>query len=65
MKNIQGLDREIPIHIASGNEITAKKEGILHGKINGQCVNIKALIVPEIKFNLMSVGKLTENGHNK
>lgn len=65
MKNVQRLDREIPNRIANRNKITPKKGRNIVRKINEHGETIKALIVPEIKFNSMSVGKLIENGQRQ
>lgn len=62
MYNTNELEHLVAVHIANGHILKAKKKEKLHVKCQGKKMT-EALIVPDIKHNLLSVSKLTSRGH--
>lgn len=63
MHDIKILPEFVTIHIANGDTLKTNKMGILKAKFQGKTLNIEALIVPNMKHNLMSASKLTSRGY--
>lgn len=64
MKNIQNLEN--PMHIVAANNkiMTAYKKGKLECYTKeGKTLNFEAIIVDELRFNLLSLSKIANNGH--
>lgn len=58
MENIKILPKPVSVYIANGEILQTNKLGLLTATCQGQ-VNIEALIVPNIKHNLISASKVT------
>lgn len=63
MVNIRKLDRPVIIHIANGEKLQANKIGTLKTQCQRQKISIEALIVKNLKHNLLSASKLTSKGY--
>ncbi|UYV72862.1 hypothetical protein LAZ67_10001017 [Cordylochernes scorpioides] len=63
MTDVKILEHKVEIHIANGEKMSANKSGTLNVKINNIPIAIHGLIVDGIKQNLLSVGKITQQGH--
>ena len=62
MYNIKDLSHQVSIHIANGQVLNSNKIGTLTAKCQGQTITIEALIVPNMKHNLLSASKITSKG---
>lgn len=62
MQDVKQLDRDVNIHIADGSVLKSKVQGNLVVKCQGKSVIIEALIVPNLKHNLLSVSRMTIRG---
>ncbi|UYV60655.1 hypothetical protein LAZ67_1001766, partial [Cordylochernes scorpioides] len=63
MTDVKILEHKVEIHMANGEKMSANKSGTLNVKINNIPIAIHGLIVDGIKQNLLSVGKITQQGH--
>lgn len=63
MHNVRNLEHAVAVHIANGQVLKASKIGELKARCQGKTITIEALIVPEIKHNLLSAAKMTSRGH--
>uniref|UniRef100_A0A0A9YV18 Copia protein n=1 Tax=Lygus hesperus TaxID=30085 RepID=A0A0A9YV18_LYGHE len=63
MDNVRELDHQVSINIANGQILHANKVGTLSAYCDDRPICVEAIIVPEIKHNLLSVSKLTEKGY--
>ena len=65
MSNIERLEKQIEICVANGEKMIAKEKGLVKvTDINsGREINIKALVVPKLNFNLLSVKQLSNHEH--
>lgn len=62
MQDIKFLDKSIKIYVANGQYITTNKIGKLKIKYLHKTINIEALIVKNVTYNLLSVKKIVEAG---
>lgn len=58
--NIEMLQEEVKIHIASGKKIKTTKKGDFVGMYKEQKVRINGLIVKGLEHNILSVRKLVQ-----
>lgn len=64
MTDITYLDKHVKIFVANGQCITTSKRGKLKVKYQNTTINIDALIVKDVSYNLLSVKKIVEAGFN-
>lgn len=62
MTTVEDLPHELYIKIANGQILVARKKGIIEATYNNEKIKIEVVLVPGLSTNLMSVGKLVENG---
>lgn len=62
MTDIEILDKSVKILVANGQYIHTNKKGNLKIKYQNVKINVDALIVENITYNLLSVKKITEAG---
>ncbi|KAG5873283.1 hypothetical protein JTB14_002950 [Gonioctena quinquepunctata] len=62
MTEIKYLSQYVTIQIANGENLETNKKGTLKFECQGQKVSVEALIVPNMKYNLLSASKITEKG---
>ncbi|KAK9727829.1 hypothetical protein QE152_g18972 [Popillia japonica] len=58
MTHVQTLDNVVKTHIANGDFLIASKRGTIQMKSEGNNITLEALIVKNVKFNLLSVKKI-------
>lgn len=62
MVKIDQLERGIQIRLANGQKMEAQSKGRLRLQVHNKIVNIEALIVKGLSFNLLSVRKIMKTG---
>lgn len=62
MRKIEELSKPINIIVANNKIMTAYKRGQLVTKIKGREITIDALIVEDLRFNLLSLSKIVSKG---
>lgn len=62
MMDIQDIEHPVKIKVANGAELVAKQKGTVKLYKGDVKVNLEALIVPDLTFNLLSVKKVVSSG---
>lgn len=62
MSKVEDLPRHIDIRLANNEKLQAKQKGTLRLYKDDLTINIEALIVPNLLFNLLSVRKISSTG---
>ncbi|KAJ8736960.1 hypothetical protein PYW07_000231 [Mythimna separata] len=62
LTNIKELQERVKIYVANGQYIESNKKGMLKFVYKNIKINIEALIVKNISYNLLSVNKIAEAG---
>lgn len=62
-RKIETLKEKIHIQIANGETMVAEERGEFIGICEGYQIKLEALIIKGMKYNLLSVGKLVNHGH--
>lgn len=62
-KKVLKLEKSVKIHIANGDWMFANSKAEFEVMYHGQKIKLEALLVRNVKHNLLSVGKLTRNGY--
>lgn len=62
MSGVEELDKEVVIKVANGDKMKASKKGKIRLTTGWTIVNLNALIVPELSYNLLSVKRINNEG---
>lgn len=63
MSKVEDLDHTVEIRVANNEKLEAKQKGMLKLFKDNVVINIEALIVPNLSFNLLSVRKISNLGN--